>query len=334
MTQYLRRRLPVFLLICFGSVAACSSAPPDSDWRGSLDAQQADAGQTADDVELDSDAPLDDTAGFTGPVIKVATFNVDLLFDTICDSRFCGPNDFEAKPSQAEFDARVAQVAAAIDLMDADIVLLQEFEKQSVLDAVNSALENPYPVAELAETGYTASVDTAVLARGELVATQEYTELNDGFQTFSRNFLRLDLDIQGERAIVFSAHFKSKNNDQSGRRLAEAQTAYDIITQVAATHDGALVLMGGDLNDTPESAPLLALTEDGKLKRVAEGEDILDVFTYVYRQRRQAIDHLLVATTRGGRYVDGSVRSLLDSGVTVGYGGSDHNALVGLFEMR
>jgi len=337
-THWFRATRRIFLLICVFGLVGCPAEAPESDWRDSEDIEpRPDVGSEPDVQEPDYTGPWKSGPGaedIVGPVITVATFNQHLLFDTRCDSGQCGPNDFEQKWSQAEFEALIAQRAAAIDQLDADIILLQEVETQEVLDALNAALANPYPIALLAETGYSASLDAAVLVRGELIESREYTQLNNGWQTFSRNFLRLDLEIQGERAIVFSAHFKAKFQDQEGRRFAEAQTAHAIVSEVAAAHDGALVILGGDLNDTPDSEPLVALTEDGKLKLVTEGEDLFDVFTFVYQARRQAIDHLLIARTRGGRYVNQSVYSIHDEGAHVGFGGSDHNALVGQFEMR
>jgi endonuclease/exonuclease/phosphatase family metal-dependent hydrolase len=299
---------------------------PDSD--DASDASNApDGGDGGDGVAPDTAGPS------TDPIATVATYNVHFLVDTVCDSHLCEPDDFEEQPSQAEFDARIAQVARAIDSLGADILLLQEVEKKSVLDALNAALSEPYPIAVLGESGFAASLDVAVLARGELVDTREYSELNGGRDTFSRKFLRVDLDLKGERVIVFSAHFRSKRGGDSQIRLAEAQTARDIVTEIASTHDGALVVLGGDLNDTPDSEPLQALTSGGELVRVAEGEEIVDVFTYVYFQRREEIDHLLMATTRGGAYVEGSAHSEHDE-APAGLGGSDHGALVARFEMR
>lgn len=333
-----RPSVRIFWLICVVGLFGCGSDAPDASWRDAVDigpradaAAEPDAPDTAYTGAWKSGPNAED---IVGPVITVATYNQHLLFDTRCDSGQCGPDEFEQQWSQAEFDALIAQRAAAIDALDADILLLQEVETQQVLDTLNAALSEPYPIAILAETGFEASLDVAVLARGELMDSRVYTQLDNGWQRFSRNFLRLDLEIQGERAIVFSAHFKAKFQDQEGRRIAEAQTAHAIVSEVAAEHDGALVILGGDLNDTPDSEPLVALTEDGKLKLVSEGEELLDIFTFVYQSRRQAIDHLLIAPTRGGRYVNQSVSSVHDPGAHVGWGGSDHNALVGQFEMR
>ena len=57
--------------------------------------------------------------------VRVATFNVHRLFDTVCDSNNCGGKNYEPLPSKAEYDAQIADIARSISPIDADIVLLQ-----------------------------------------------------------------------------------------------------------------------------------------------------------------------------------------------------------------
>jgi endonuclease/exonuclease/phosphatase family metal-dependent hydrolase len=281
------------------------------------------------------------------PEIGVATFNVRLFFDTECDSQSgCGGQRFEQVPTQEEFEERAGELAAAVEGLDADVVLLQEIENQAALDELQSALDGAYPVAVIGETGWGGSVDVAVLARGELVDTRGYRDdrplelPGGGEEEFAREFLRVDLEIDGEEVIVFSAHFTSKvaRDDQErerddARRLAEAQTARQIVEEVAANKPEALVVLGGDLNDTPESDSLQALTENDGFVRVAAEKSLDETYTYVWNWEAEAIDHLLLVPTSGGAYVAGSVQSLHDRN-PAGYGGSDHGALVAEFEMR
>jgi predicted extracellular nuclease len=304
-------------------LGGCAPTPP-----GGADAALTDASEAGD-------------AAPDYPQITVATFNVRLFFDTVCDSwRGCDSDSFENVPTQGEFKAHAEQLAEAVEGLDADVVLLQEIENEDALDELQSALEGSYPVAVIGETGRGASIDVAVLAQGELVDTLGYREENslerpDGSRTeFAREFLRVDLDIDGKEVIVFSAHFISKSGeDDPGRRIAEARAARDIVEQVASDHDDALVVFGGDLNDTPDSEPLEALTGDDGFLRVAQEKSLEETFTYVYRGNADSIDHLLLAPTSGGAYVGGSVRSVHDRN-PAGYGGSDHGALVADFEMR
>src|SRR5690606_35320672 len=55
-------------------------------------------------------------------VLRVATFNVRLLFDTNCDSGNCDTGDFEKVLSQAALAARAEGIASAIRSLDADVV--------------------------------------------------------------------------------------------------------------------------------------------------------------------------------------------------------------------
>lgn len=64
---------------------------------------------------------------------------------------------------------------------------------------------------------------------------------------------------------VLASHFKSKRNgdDQQSqnRRLAQANRAHVIAKEALARSE--LVLLAGDLNDTPASEPLQALFSEG-----------------------------------------------------------------------
>lgn len=203
-----------------------------------------------------------------GPTIEIATWNTARFFDQVCDSGRCdaAQNDYEELPSAAQFQYKASQLATGITRQDADIMLLQEVESQDCIDALIAALPaGRWPVAVLGEMGQDASVDVAVLANGELVNVIRHRNVplplpGGGSTTFTREFLEVELLIQGRPVTVFSAHFRSKSNDDPSRRLAEARGAAAIVAASAAASPDSLVVMGGDLNDTPDSEPLLALT--------------------------------------------------------------------------
>lgn len=317
----LRRLEQLFSLVLLASLLAlggCAEPPPG----GTDDAALSDAGDTSSEY----------------PTVTVATFNVRRFFDTECDSNRCGSNDWEEAPSEEGYNERIDKISEAIVSLDADIVLLQEIEKEAILADLAGALDGEYPVQVFGETGNVASVDVGILARGSLVDSKGYRDRDlqrpDGSHTrFAREFLRADLDIDGEEVIVFTAHFVSKASDDPERRLAEAREARQIIDEVSAQNNDALVILGGDLNDTPDSEPMAALTGDGGLFRAGAELTLDDTFTYVYRWEPEAIDHLLMANTAGGAYVDGSAHSVHDR-EPAGLAGSDHGALVATFEMR
>lgn len=307
---------------------ACPALVPD---EGASDSATGDSSVTSTTEPATPDLPP------PGPEdIVVATFNVHLFFDTVCDSGQCGGGAFEEVYSNAEFTYRADQIAAAIAELDADVVLLQEIESQDCLDALVSRLPG-YPTAYLGETGFTASIDTALLSRLPLIEIRSHgaapIPLPGGGSThFARDYLEAHLDADGRRLIAFVAHFKSKNDDDPERRLAEATAARDLIDLSVDSYPDALVVMGGDLNDVPGSPPLQAIEAGGGTSRVASelGEDD---WTYVFDGDTRAIDHLYLSTrSGGGSFVAGTARVLRDPGQD-GWGGSDHAALRGTFRV-
>jgi predicted extracellular nuclease len=297
---------------------------------GGLDTGAADtSADTAEDTGA-ADTSTDTTPA--GPTIEIATWNTARFFDLVCDSGRCdaGQNDYEELPSAAQFQYKTSQLATGITRQDADIMLLQEVESQDCIDALIAALPaGRWPVAVLGEMGQDASVDVAILANGELVDVIRHRSValplpSGGSTTFTREFLEVELLIQGRPVTVFSAHFRSKSNDDPARRLAEARGAAAIVAASAAASPDSLVVLGGDLNDTPDSEPLLSLTSPGILVRVAS-DIVPNDWTYAFNSQRDAIDHLLIATTASGGYVAGSATVFRDA--TGGLLTSDHASL-------
>ena len=294
------------------------------------------------DIETETEADRPDMAeeaaetdGGSASPIAVATFNVQMFFDTTCDSGACGASDFEQQPTAAQYQQKVAALASALEDLDADVVLLQEVETLDCLLEVTDTMAGIYPVAVLGETGYAGSVDVGVVSRGVLldVVTHQDTPIalpGGGYTTFTREFLEVHLQVDGARVIVFSAHFKSKASDNPDRRLAEAMAAHDIVVSVADAFPQALVIMGGDLNDLPGSDPLNALTSDGLLERVASDLPENQQGTYWYGGVMEAIDHLLLAADAAGSYISGSAQVVSSDGLYY-LEPSDHAGLRAVF---
>jgi predicted extracellular nuclease len=266
-----------------------------------------------------------------GTHVRIATFNVRRFFDTVCDSGACSYEDYEALASPASFEERATQIADAIRVLDADLISLQEIETQGCLDALLSRVGDLMPYGVLGETEFAASVDVAILSKTpiEEVVRHRATSplaLPDGtMTTFARELLEVHVRISDGRPVVlFSAHFKSKSNDDPQRRLAEAQAASRLVGERAAGQPDALVLLAGDLNDTPGSPPLDALVVSGGLVRVADDLATSQQATYYYRGNGQAIDHILLAPNPNVFRLPRSTRAWRDA---TGWGGSDHAAL-------
>ncbi|HGG57501.1 MAG TPA: endonuclease/exonuclease/phosphatase family protein [Nannocystis exedens] len=289
--------------------------------------------------ESDSNSGSSSTSTAGDPEhISIATFNVRLFFDTQCNSGKCNDDDFETVASASGFEARADEIASAIRTIDADIILLQEIENQPCIDALASRLPS-YSSVHLGEQGYPASLDTAVLST--LPTLEVISHLDETFPhpeggttSFTRDLLEMHFEVGGARVIVFDAHFRSKVFDDPGRRLAEGQRAGEWLALRAQEYPDALIVLGGDLNDTPGSPPLLALESATPVSRVAAELD--DDATYIYSGNAQAIDHLYLATTDAGEHLQNSTvlfRITKNSGWS-GFGGSDHAALRANFAVR
>ncbi len=289
-----------------------------------------------EDGGLDAGAEVSD-AGPSVRRLRVATFNTHLFFDTVCQSGACAATNFEQQRSQADFDAKADRLAAAVVALDADVIALQEVETQASLDALLSRVAFLYPHGVLGELGTAGSIDVALLSRAPLEEVKGYRASTplyrpDGSRTsFSRELLEGHVRVEGREVVLFAAHFRSKVNDDAGRRLAEAQASRALVTGVAAGLPGALVVLAGDLNDTPGSPPLDALTLDGGLVRAAADLPEADQATYVWNGRGEAIDHVLQAVTPACALVPRSAKSWREAS---GFGGSDHFALSAEFECR
>ena len=315
----MRRWWCALLLVC----SACG------DRRG-----QQSAEHTSSDASVDASAQEYEH-------VRIATFNTRLFFDPSCDTGACSANDFERAPSEPVFRERARELAQAIARLQADIVLLQEVESQRCIDALHDEMAQQgavYPIEQLGEIGSPGSVDVAVLARGTLLEVIRHRDrplpLPEGGTTrFARELLEVRVELRGATFDVFAAHFRSKNNDDPARRLAEAIGAQAIVAAAARVRPNERVVLGGDLNDVPGSETIDQLEKDGELLRVASDRPELDQATYVYRGQRQAIDHLFAAGSGKAAYVPGSAVVLRDS-ARGGYGGSDHAALRASFRAR
>ncbi|MBP5434489.1 endonuclease/exonuclease/phosphatase family protein [bacterium] len=272
--------------------------------------------------------------------VRIATYNTHLFFDTVCDTGNCSTSDFEEVLSASEYSTRVAWLAEAVEKIDADIILLQEIEKESCLADLFEAAGGKFDAWYLGEKGYDASLDTGVMTKGEITYRNKHVEQIDcpecdgGKTTFSHTFLEIHIKLGCREIIVFSAHFKSKNEDDSSRRLAEARAAVKILERVAEQNPQALIVLGGDLNDTPGSEPVEILESSDSLLRVASDLPELDQATYYYHGEAIALDHIFQAVAASGSYVPKSAEVIKNSPSYYSLDPSDHAALRATFSFE
>jgi predicted extracellular nuclease len=289
----------------------------------------------------DGDPAADDGGTRRPGLIRVATFNVRRFFDDVCDSGNCVAGAFEELPSKAVFEAQTDALAKGIALIDPDVIALEEVENDrciSALAAKLAAMGKVFPLVHLGETGSPGSVDVGVLSRGALTEIKTHRDLPlveaDGTKTsFTREFLEVRMTFGSKQVVMFAAHFRSQATDDPARRLAEAKAAQGIVAAVATELPDALVLLGGDLNDKPGSAPIAAMDLGGALVRVASDIPVAKQGTYIFRGVDDAIDHIYVAKGQLPRYVPMSATVYRDD-PKGGFAGSDHASLAADFSIE
>ena len=111
-------------------------------------------------------------------------------------------------------------------------------------------------------------IDVGVMSRFPISSVRSHVDDRgpDGARIFSRDCPEYLVTPPRRRSlVVLPNHFKSKRggNDESSqaRRLAQATRASELATGALKT--SKLVLLGGDLNDTPDSTALSALWQNG-----------------------------------------------------------------------
>lgn len=111
-------------------------------------------------------------------------------------------------------------------------------------------------------------IDVGIASRFPIVQMRSHVDDPGptGTPVFSRDCPEFDIELPGgQRLVVLPNHFKSKRNGNNhaslARRRAQAERAHAIA--VAALSRSDLVVLGGNLNETPDSAPLASLCTDG-----------------------------------------------------------------------
>ena len=264
-------------------------------------------------------------------LVRVATYNVHNLFDTVCDSDACGSGNYEPLVSSGSYVSKVASVVDGIWNINADVILLQEIEKESCLKDIQSSLSaSIYPGAVFGDIGRTAAVNVAILTRGKVTNVRKHREghlLPQGDGTtklMARELLEVEITLDnGIEMTAFTTHFVSKVTDSVGnRRLAEARYTHDVLVDYIAAHPDRLIVFGGDLNDTPDSEPIQALEADGALVRSTRDMPEYEIFTW---GNQAAFDHLFYPAAFTDNYSTTTI--FCDTSNHNGFSSSDHCAV-------
>lgn len=241
----------------------------------------------------------------------------------------------------------------------ADILCVVEAEDRPSLKQFDTHLMGSrYKYEMLIDGNDQRGIDVGLYSKREIGGV--WTHIFDksaGKQVFSRDCLEVEVDLNGKPLYIMCNHFKSKGYDDGTadtKRRRQATRVNEILDKYRLTKD--LVVIAGDLNDTPDSSPLKPLMDTYGLYDVLDlqyGDDMSLRWTYHYKDFEQ-IDYLLVSrplknamteagVIRQGIYGLGSMTSAPNSGVSAEseYGtvthwtnqASDHGAVWAAFDL-
>ena len=142
-----------------------------------------------------------------------------------------------------------------------------------------------------------------------------WTHMFDGTsrsKTFSRDCPEFEVILpSGESLYVLCNHLKSKGYGDKERNDARRKSQAEAIADILRSYDlrNDLVVVAGDLNDTPDSNPLKPLLRSRNLSdalKLQFGSDMSKRWTYHFRSFEQ-IDYLVVSKALKERFVEAGV---------------------------
>lgn len=229
---------------------------------------------------------------------SVATFNVENFFD-VSEPHPSSP----PKPLLAEYETKVAKIAAAIEAMGAPTIIgMQEVENIGVLEDVAAQLIDYGYVPYLIEGFDSRGIDNGYLVREDQVTVLDVSQAAVDTAVTSRPPLVLTVEAvlggETQTVVVANNHFTSLSAGEEATepiRTAQAALNVAIIEEIRAANPDALFIVMGDLNSFYQTLPIDTLQDVG-LNHVYEffGDGELP-YTYIFEGRTQTLDHILMS---------------------------------------
>ncbi len=192
--------------------------------------------------------------------------------EVVADGRGDWTGWFELRREDIEWQATY-NTGRVIAETKPDILIVVEVENRPTLErfckqVLKAKFQSSYPHFMVIDGNDVRGIDVGILSRFPIINMRSHvddTGANDG-TIFSRDCPEYDFDLPGgKRIVVIPNHLKSKRNgdnqESQDRRQAQADRAHEIAK--AALNRTDMVIVGGDLNDVPDSPPLASLFTDG-----------------------------------------------------------------------
>ncbi len=210
----------------------------------------------------------------------------------------------EFKRAEVSELARKSTVSA-IRAVKADVMCVVEVENRLMLEDFNrDGLASSGKFAEVMciDGNDKRGIDVGLMSDFPIRSVRPHIYDKNGIsRTFSRDCPEMETQLpDGTSLHILCNHFISKMNGDppasKNRRTRQAKAVADILARYDLRKD--LVVVAGDLNDTPESsamAPLLGVPDLFDVLELQFGQNMDQRWTYKYRKELNQIDYVLVS---------------------------------------
>ena len=242
-------------------------------------------------------------------------------------------------PTPEQYEAKARTIAELIDTHEANIVGLVEVENRAVLEKVKSYLANPDDWQIAFDEGrdtYTGQ-DVAVLTKFRIVpgSTTNFPNEHEIYfvedQEYDVNpskILGVELKIDNQPFYLLITHLISRRSSNDSKRLAQATVVRRQAVKAMMADKNVIVM--GDINDTPGTPVINRLRGFDDIwddfLQTANGVDPNERYTYIYRDQKNLIDHILISPSLRDEFRNvekGEQCEIIDVGEL-----SDHRAIL------
>ncbi|MBS2034407.1 hypothetical protein JST97_05440 [bacterium] len=269
-------------------------------------------------------------------VLTLVTYNLKNFYDGVDADKSKGTGE---KPVW-----EVNALTKVVQRSGAQVLTGQEVETKEILqDWTDARLNGQMPHVALEPGNDKRGIQVGMLSSFPMlkVVTHKDEEL-DGGRRFSRDLLRVDLDVAGETVSVYTTHSHSRRSDDKrteadAQRLAEAQAIKRIVTREMAEFPNRLYVITGDFNDTTEDPALQALINGpgDRLMDTLSGQDAEQRTTWPSDPAKAGkfptgqFDHILIPERMKDRLLDSQVLDYREMTRTA----SDHKPIRARFKV-
>ena len=196
--------------------------------------------------------------------LRVATWNLENLFDTEDDPAISGDDEY-SDPSgwrrwtEDRYRRKLDHLATVIAALRPDILFVAEAENRGVLDDLAVALQalpEPWPLPHIAhrDSPDHRGIDVAVLSRYPLHDVSLHETV-----PFLRGVLEAHAQLGADDAMLLACHLKSQIGDAEENiaiRHRETLVLRALAEEALSANPGATLFIAGDFNDNFDSASL------------------------------------------------------------------------------